>query len=206
VFAKKKEPYINCMQPSESNGRQHQFGPQLGQGDRPAQTASSIHSEVLIVYRLRHVIPPFPDFDRHCPCGQFMGKRGPRVRGMVFHVHRRALLAYGIFGFGYMTLIISARSSFSHELRWSPRLKQLKKEGEQERKKDQPIHTLSAPVAWRQLQAYALRLIARSCVSPPDPGQYFRMRAVITLVRGDHVPDVAGRGRSQHAASATVSH
>ena len=101
----------------------------------------------------------------------------------------------GIFALGIMPYISASIIIQLLASMWEP-LKQLKKEGEQGRKKINQ-YTRYGTVLLATFQAYGLAVSLESGGLATDPGWFFRAAVVITLVGGT-------MSRSPPAASATA--
>ncbi len=135
---------------------------------------------LLIVYRLGTFIP-VPGIDG-LALQQFMEQAGQGIGGMVSMFTGGALGRMGIFALGIMPYI-SASIIVQLLTAMVPSLEQLKKEGEQGRKKINQ-YTRYGTVALATVQAYGLAVSLETGDLVTDPGLYFRMACVITLVGG----------------------
>ena len=135
---------------------------------------------LLIVYRLGTYIP-VPGIDA-AALREFMDSAGQGIGGMVSMFTGGALGRMGIFALGIMPYI---SASIIVQLMTSlvPQLEQLKKEGEQGRKKINQ-YTRYGTVILAVAQAYGLAVSLESGDMVTDPGLYFRLACVITLVGG----------------------
>ena len=135
---------------------------------------------LLIVYRLGTFIP-VPGIDG-AALREFMEGAGQGIGGMVSMFTGGALGRMGIFALGIMPYI---SASIIVQLLTSlvPQLEQLKKEGEQGRKKINQ-YTRYGTVALATVQAYGLAVSLESGDLATDPGLYFRFSTLITLVGG----------------------
>ena len=135
---------------------------------------------LLIVYRLGTYIP-VPGIDA-VALRDFMESAGQGIGGMVSMFTGGALGRMGIFALGIMPYI---SASIIVQLMTSlvPSLEQLKKEGEQGRKKINQ-YTRYGTVALAIAQAYGLAVSLESGDMVTDAGLYFRVACVITLVGG----------------------
>ena len=135
---------------------------------------------LLIVYRLGTFIP-VPGIDG-AALRDFMEGAGQGIGGMVSMFTGGALGRMGIFALGIMPYI---SASIIVQLLTSlvPSLEQLKKEGEQGRKKINQ-YTRYGTVALATVQAYGLAVSLESGDLATDPGLYFRFSTMITLVGG----------------------
>ncbi len=135
---------------------------------------------LLIVYRLGTFIP-VPGIDGQA-LREFMEQAGQGIGGMVSMFTGGALGRMGIFALGIMPYI-SASIIVQLLTSMVPALEQLKKEGEQGRKKINQ-YTRFGTVALATVQAYGLAVSLESGDLATDPGLYFRMSTMITLVGG----------------------
>ncbi len=135
---------------------------------------------LLIVYRLGTFIP-VPGIDG-AALREFMEQAGQGIGGMVSMFTGGALGRMGIFALGIMPYI-SASIIVQLLTSMVPALEQLKKEGEQGRKKINQ-YTRFGTVALATVQAYGLAVSLESGDLATDPGLYFRMSTMITLVGG----------------------
>ena len=135
---------------------------------------------LLIVYRLGTFIP-VPGIDGQA-LREFMEQAGQGIGGMVSMFTGGALGRMGIFALGIMPYI-SASIIVQLLTAMVPALEQLKKEGEQGRKKINQ-YTRFGTVALATVQAYGLAVSLESGDLATDPGLYFRMSTMITLVGG----------------------
>ena len=135
---------------------------------------------LLIVYRLGTFIP-VPGIDA-AALREFMDDAGQGIGGMVSMFTGGALGRMGIFALGIMPYI-SASIIVQLLTSMVPALEQLKKEGEQGRKKINQ-YTRYGTVALATAQAYGLAVSLESGNLAHDPGMYFRMACLITLVGG----------------------
>jgi len=135
---------------------------------------------LLIVYRLGTFIP-VPGIDG-VALRDFMEQAQSGIGGMLTMFTGGALGRMGIFALGIMPYI---SASIIVQLRTSivPSLEQLKKEGEQGRKKINQ-YTRYGTVALATLQAYGLAVSLESGDLVTDPGLFFRLSCLITLVGG----------------------
>lgn len=135
---------------------------------------------LLVVYRLGTFIP-VPGIDG-AALREFMEQAGQGIGGMVSMFTGGALGRMGIFALGIMpyisaSIIVQLLSSMV------PSLEQLKKEGEQGRKKINQW-TRYGTVVLATFQAYGLAVSLEAGDLVTDPGWYFRAATVITLVGG----------------------
>lgn len=135
---------------------------------------------LLIVYRLGTFIP-VPGIDGQA-LRDFMESAGQGIGGMVSMFTGGALGRMGIFALGIMPYI-SASIIVQLMTSMVPALEQLKKEGEQGRKKINQ-YTRYGTVALATLQAYGLAVSLEAGDIAADPGLYFRIACMITLVGG----------------------
>ncbi|MBY6084608.1 MULTISPECIES: preprotein translocase subunit SecY [Ruegeria] len=135
---------------------------------------------LLIVYRLGTFIP-VPGIDGQA-LREFMEQAGQGIGGMVSMFTGGALGRMGIFALGIMPYI-SASIIVQLLTSMVPALEQLKKEGEQGRKKINQ-YTRFGTVALATVQAYGLAVSLESGDLATDPGLYFRLSTMITLVGG----------------------
>ena len=135
---------------------------------------------LLIVYRLGTFIP-VPGIDG-AALREFMESAGQGIGGMVSMFTGGALGRMGIFALGIMPYI---SASIIVQLLGSmvPALEQMKKEGEQGRKKMNQ-YTRYGTVFLALIQSYGLAVSLESGDLATDPGLFFRMTTVITLVGG----------------------
>ena len=135
---------------------------------------------LLIVYRLGTYIP-VPGIDggalRH-----FMDDAAAGIGGILSMFTGGALSRMGIFALGIMPYISASIIIQLLSAMWEP-LKQLKKEGEQGRKKINQ-YTRYGTVILATFQAYGLAASLEAGDLASDPGLYFRVACVITLVGG----------------------
>ncbi|MCV2891105.1 preprotein translocase subunit SecY [Ruegeria aquimaris] len=135
---------------------------------------------LLIVYRLGTFIP-VPGIDG-VALREFMEQAGQGIGGMVSMFTGGALGRMGIFALGIMPYI-SASIIVQLLTAMVPSLEQLKKEGEQGRKKINQ-YTRFGTVALATVQAYGLAVSLESGDLATEPGMYFRFATMITLVGG----------------------
>ena len=135
---------------------------------------------LLIVYRLGTYIP-VPGIDGDA-LRQFMAQAGQGIGGMVSMFTGGALGRVGIFALGIMPYI-SASIIVQLLTSMVPSLEQLKKEGEQGRKKINQ-YTRYGTVLLATAQSYGLAVSLESGDLATDPGLYFRLACMITLVGG----------------------
>ncbi|SNS99148.1 preprotein translocase subunit SecY [Antarctobacter heliothermus] len=135
---------------------------------------------LLIVYRLGTYIP-VPGIDG-AALREFVEQAGQGVAGMVSMFTGGALGRMGIFALGIMPYI-SASIMVQLLTAMVPALEQLKKEGEQGRKKINQ-YTRFGTVALALIQSYGLAVSLEAGDLVTDPGWYFRAACMITLVGG----------------------
>ncbi|MDU8912213.1 preprotein translocase subunit SecY [Aestuariicoccus sp. MJ-SS9] len=135
---------------------------------------------LLIVYRLGTFIP-VPGIDG-LALREFVEQAGQGIAGMVSMFTGGALGRMGIFALGIMPYI-SASIIVQLLTAMVPQLEQLKKEGEQGRKKINQ-YTRYGTVFLATFQAYGLAVSLEAGDLVTDPGWYFRASTVITLVGG----------------------
>ena len=135
---------------------------------------------LLIVYRLGTFIP-VPGIDGQA-LREFMDSAGQGIGGMVSMFTGGALGRMGIFALGIMPYI-SASIIVQLLTSMVPALEQLKKEGAQGQKKINQF-TRYGTVALATLQAYGLSVSLEAGDIAADPGLYFRLSCMITLVGG----------------------
>jgi len=135
---------------------------------------------LLIVYRLGTFIP-VPGIDGGA-LREFMEQAGQGIGGMISMFTGGALGRMGIFALGIMPYI-SASIIVQLLTAMVPQLEQLKKEGEQGRKKINQ-YTRFGTVALATVQAYGLAVSLEAGDLVTDPGLYFRVSCLITLVGG----------------------
>jgi preprotein translocase subunit SecY len=135
---------------------------------------------LLIVYRLGTYIP-VPGIDGNA-LKEFMETAGQGIGGMVSMFTGGALGRMGILALGIMPYI-SASIIVQLLTSMVPALEQLKKEGEQGRKKINQ-YTRFGTVALATVQSYGLAVSLEAGDMATDPGLYFIMACMITLVGG----------------------
>ncbi|MBV2359862.1 preprotein translocase subunit SecY [Thalassococcus sp. CAU 1522] len=135
---------------------------------------------LLIVYRLGTYIP-VPGIDG-AALRDFMEQASQGIGGIVSMFTGGALGRMGIFALGIMPYI-SASIIVQLLTAMVPALEQLKKEGEQGRKKINQ-YTRYGTVLLALFQAYGLAASLEAGDLAHDPGWYFRASVVITLVGG----------------------
>ncbi|WP_224823923.1 preprotein translocase subunit SecY [Cognatishimia sp. MH4019] len=135
---------------------------------------------LLIVYRLGTFIP-VPGIDG-AELQRFMQEAATGIGGILSMFTGGALSRMGIFALGIMPYI-SASIIVQLLTAMVPKLEQLKKEGEQGRKKINQ-YTRYGTVFLATLQAYGLAVSLEAGNLVTDPGMFFRIACVITLVGG----------------------
>jgi len=135
---------------------------------------------LLIVYRLGTYIP-VPGIDA-AALRQFVEQTQQGIGGVLNMFTGGAIGRMGLFALGIMPYI-SASIIVQLMTAMVPKLEQLKKEGEQGRKKINQ-YTRYGTVFLATLQAYGLAAGLEGSNLAHDPGWYFRVSAVITLVGG----------------------
>ena len=135
---------------------------------------------LLVVYRLGTFIP-VPGIDGTA-LQEFMEQAQQGIGGMLSMFTGGALGRMGIFALGIMPYI-SASIIIQLLTSMVPQLEQLKKEGEQGRKKINQ-YTRYGTVLLATLQAYGLAASLEAGDLVTDPGLFFRMSCLITLVGG----------------------
>jgi preprotein translocase subunit SecY len=135
---------------------------------------------LLIVYRIGTFIP-VPGIDGQA-LQDFMTQASTGIGGMLSMFTGGALGRMGIFALGIMPYI-SASIIVQLLAAMVPKLEQLKKEGEQGRKKINQ-YTRYGTVLLATMQAYGLAVSLESGDLVTDPGWFFRAACVITLVGG----------------------
>jgi len=135
---------------------------------------------LLIVYRLGTFIP-VPGIDGNA-LRDFMEQVSTGVGGILSMFTGGALGRMGIFALGIMPYI-SASIIVQLMTAMVPQLEQLKKEGEQGRKKINQ-YTRYGTVFLATFQAYGLAVSLEAGDLVTEPGWYFRAATVITLVGG----------------------
>ena len=135
---------------------------------------------LLIVYRLGTFIP-VPGIDG-ASLREFMEGAAAGIGGILSMFTGGALGRMGIFALGIMPYI-SASIIVQLLTSMVPKLEQLKKEGEQGRKKINQ-YTRYGTVFLATLQAYGLAVSLEAGDLVTDPGLFFRASCVITLVGG----------------------
>jgi preprotein translocase subunit SecY len=135
---------------------------------------------LLIVYRLGTYIP-VPGIDG-AALQRFMDDASAGLGGMLQMFTGGALGRMGIFALGIMPYI-SASIIVQLMTAMVPQLEQLKKEGEQGRKKINQ-YTRYGTVGLATFQGWALALSLEAGSMVHDPGLFFRLSCVITLVGG----------------------
>ena len=135
---------------------------------------------LLIVYRLGTFIP-VPGIDA-AALREFMEQAQQGIGGMLSMFTGGALGRMGIFALGIMPYI-SASIIVQLMTSMVPQLEQLKKEGEQGRKKINQ-YTRYGTVLLATLQAYGLAVSLEAGELVTDPGLFFKASCIITLVGG----------------------
>lgn len=135
---------------------------------------------LLIVYRLGTFIP-VPGIDG-AALREFMAQAQTGIGGMLTMFTGGALGRMGIFALGIMPYI-TASIIIQLAAASVPALEQLKKEGEQGRKKINQ-YTRYGTVILATFQAYGMAVGLESGDMVTDPGMFFRASCVITLVGG----------------------
>jgi preprotein translocase subunit SecY len=135
---------------------------------------------LLIVYRIGTYIP-VPGIDGNA-LRDFMDQAIAGVGGMLNMFTGGAISRMGIFALGIMPYISASIIVQLLAAMWEP-LKQLKKEGEQGRKKINQ-YTRYGTVFLATFQAYGLAVSLEAGGLVTDPGWFFRASTVITLVGG----------------------
>jgi preprotein translocase subunit SecY len=135
---------------------------------------------LLIVYRLGTYIP-VPGIDA-VALQQFMDQAATGIGGVLSMFTGGALARMGIFALGIMPYISASIIVQLLGAMWEP-LKQLKKEGEQGRKKINQ-YTRYGTVILATFQAYGLAASLQAGDLASEPGMFFIAACVITLVGG----------------------
>jgi preprotein translocase subunit SecY len=135
---------------------------------------------LLIVYRIGTYIP-VPGIDGNA-LREFMDQAVAGVGGMLNMFTGGAISRMGIFALGIMPYISASIIVQLLGAMWEP-MKQLKKEGEQGRKKLNQ-YTRYGTVFLATFQAYGLAVSLEAGGLVTDPGWFFRASTVITLVGG----------------------
>ena len=135
---------------------------------------------LLVVYRLGTFIP-VPGIDG-VALREFMEGAAQGIGGILSMFTGGALGRMGIFALGIMPYI-SASIIIQLLTSMVPALEQLKKEGEQGRKKINQ-YTRYGTVALATLQSYGLAVSLEAGDLAHDPGMFFRIACMITLVGG----------------------
>ncbi len=135
---------------------------------------------LLIVYRLGTYIP-VPGIDGNA-LREFMDQASAGIGGILNMFTGGAISRMGIFALGIMPYI-SASIIVQLLAAMVPALEQIKKEGEQGRKKINQ-YTRYGTVFLATFQAYGLAVSLEAGDLVTDPGWYFRAATVITLVGG----------------------
>jgi preprotein translocase subunit SecY len=135
---------------------------------------------LLIVYRVGTYIP-VPGIDGN-ELRAFMDQAATGIGGVLNMFTGGAISRMGIFALGIMPYISASIIVQLLAAMWAP-LQQLKKEGEQGRKKINQ-YTRYGTVLLATFQAYGLAVSLESGGLATDPGWFFRIACVITLVGG----------------------
>ena len=135
---------------------------------------------LLIVYRIGTYIP-VPGIDGNA-LRDFMEQAVAGIGGVLNMFTGGAISRMGIFALGIMPYISASIIVQLLGAMWEP-LKQLKKEGEQGRKKLNQ-YTRYGTVLLATFQAYGLAVSLEAGGLVTDPGWFFRASTVITLVGG----------------------
>jgi preprotein translocase subunit SecY len=135
---------------------------------------------LLIVYRLGTYIP-VPGIDG-AALQDFVEQAAAGIGGVLNMFTGGAISRMGIFALGIMPYISASIIVQLLGAMWEP-LKQLKKEGEQGRKKINQ-YTRYGTVVLATFQAYGLAVSLEAGNLASDPGMFFRAACVITLVGG----------------------
>ncbi|MGH1466534.1 MAG: preprotein translocase subunit SecY [Cognatishimia sp.] len=135
---------------------------------------------LLIVYRLGTYIP-VPGIDANA-LREFMDTAATGIGGILTMFTGGALGRMGIFALGIMPYI-SASIIVQLMTSMVPALEQLKKEGEQGRKKINQ-YTRYGTVLLATLQSYGLAVSLQSGELVTDPGLYFIVACMVTLIGG----------------------
>jgi len=135
---------------------------------------------LLIVYRIGTYIP-VPGIDGN-ELRQFFDQAAAGLGGVLNMFTGGAISRMGIFALGIMPYI-SASIIVQLMTAMVPKLEQLKKEGEQGRKKINQ-YTRYGTVLLATFQAYGLAVSLEAGGLATDPGWFFRASVVITLVGG----------------------
>ncbi|MBM9596341.1 preprotein translocase subunit SecY [Roseitranquillus sediminis] len=135
---------------------------------------------LLIVYRIGTYIP-VPGIDGGA-LRDFMDQAATGIGGILNMFTGGAISRMGIFALGIMPYI-SASIIVQLMTAMVPKLEQLKKEGEQGRKKINQ-YTRFGTVFLATFQAYGLAVSLEAGDLVTDPGWFFRVACVITLVGG----------------------
>ena len=135
---------------------------------------------LLIIYRLGTYIP-VPGIDGNA-LREFMDQAAAGLGGILNMFTGGAISRMGIFALGIMPYI-SASIIIQLLTAMVPQLEQLKKEGEQGRKKINQ-YTRYGTVFLATFQAYGLAVSLEAGDLVTDPGWYFRVATVVTLVGG----------------------
>ncbi|MEO0487150.1 MAG: preprotein translocase subunit SecY [Pseudomonadota bacterium] len=135
---------------------------------------------LLVVYRIGTYIP-VPGIDAQ-ELQRFMEQAAGGIGGLLSAFTGGALSRMGLFALGIMPYISASIIVQLLAAMWEP-LKQLKKEGEQGRKKINQ-YTRYGTVALATFQAYGLAVSLEAGGLASEPGLFFRAACVISLVGG----------------------
>ncbi|MEM1237231.1 MAG: preprotein translocase subunit SecY [Pseudomonadota bacterium] len=135
---------------------------------------------LLVVYRVGTYIP-VPGIDA-AELQRFMEQAAGGIGGLLSAFTGGALSRMGLFALGIMPYISASIIVQLLAAMWEP-LKQLKKEGEQGRKKINQ-YTRYGTVLLATFQAYGLAVSLEAGGLASDPGLFFRAACVISLVGG----------------------
>lgn len=135
---------------------------------------------LLVVYRLGTYIP-VPGIDTDA-LRSFMDDAAAGIGGILSMFTGGALSRMGIFALGIMPYISASIIVQLLGAMWEP-LKQLKKEGEAGRKKINQ-YTRYGTLVLATFQAYGMAVSLEAGDLVTDPGVFFRVAAVVTLVGG----------------------
>ena len=135
---------------------------------------------LLMVYRLGTYIP-IPGIDGSA-LRQFMEDAQAGIGGILSMFTGGALSRMGIFALGIMPYISASIVVQLLGAMWEP-LKNLKKEGEQGRRKLNQ-YTRYGTVALATAQAYGLAVSLEAGGLASDPGLFFRIACIVTIVGG----------------------
>jgi preprotein translocase subunit SecY len=135
---------------------------------------------LLVIYRIGTYIP-VPGIDGHA-LREFMDKASQGITGMLNLFSGGAIGRMGLFALGIMPYI-SASIIVQLLSAMVPKLEQLKKEGEQGRKKMNQ-YTRYGTVFLATFQAYGIAVSMQSGSLVTNPGWFFIVSCVVTLVGG----------------------